>query len=332
MALVLLALLAACGGGEPDAAPGLRRGRAPGVGVGRLLIAWERGSAPRELVLIGASGVALGPAGGSLTRYLFASAERAADARFLAATFVPLEAETGQGRLRFAGSGRVRPSPAERRMIAEWARLAANEAAGGRVGGTYALVLAWHRGGAAGGECDDVAVYLTGEARAGSCVWGEELRGRLSPESLGRFYGWFDRYAPFQAAAEEESTGGPPSRLIFAGRGTAEVPARDREELERFAVAIHRELAARRPAPAAPPPAGTEPGAPGSGPSRPPAEPPAVPAVRLLRPPDPAPGRPAEIVVPAAALPKAPPPVPRPEPGSSSPPEPERPSADPRPG
>ena len=274
------------------------------------MIVWERGANPRERILIGTAGVVLGPEGGALAAYLFASPERAADARFLAATFAPFEVETGQGRLRFTGRGQVRPTPAERRMVVEWARLVANEATGGRVGGAYALALAWHRGGAAGGECDDVAVYLTGEARASSCAWGEELRGRLTPDSLGRLYDWFDRYAPFQEAAEVESAGGPPSRLIFAGRGPAEVPAGEREDLEQFALAIHRELAARRPAPAAPLPAGTEPGAPGSGPSRPSAQPPALPSVRLLRPADPAPGRPAEVVVPEAAVPKVPPPVP----------------------
>ena len=78
-------------------------------------------------------------------------------------------------------------------MVAEWARLAANEAAGGGWAGPTASSSAWHRGGAAGGECDDVAVYLIGEARAGSCAWGEELRGRLTDESLARLYGWFDR-------------------------------------------------------------------------------------------------------------------------------------------
>jgi hypothetical protein len=283
--------------------------------VGPLLVAWQRGSDPGEQVLIGTAGVAFGPAGAPLSRYLYENPERAADARFLRANFAPFETvsrrEAGGDRLRFAGAGRAPARASERRMVGEWVRVAAEEAAGGRGGAAYALALAWHRGGGTGGGCDDVAVYLTGEVRASACGWGEEVRGRLAREALDRLYGWFDRYRPFQRASEEEDAADVlPERMLFAGAGQSEVPPAERAAMQAFAAALHRELAARR-APAAAPqaPAGTEPG---EAPARKPAQPsvPPPPPQRLLRPPDPAPGRPTEVLVPQWAMPKTPPPLP----------------------
>lgn len=285
--------------------------------MGPLVVAWESGGPPRRRVLVGTAGVASGTAGGPLTRYFYSNPERAGDVRFLRGTFAPFAMPAaGGGRLRFAGTGRARASAAERRMIAEWTRLAAAESAGGPVGtvasgGTgYEIALAWHQGGGTGGGCDDVAVYLTGEARASSCGWGEELRGRLSREALERLYGWFDGYRPFQqATAGDGTTDELPARLIFAGHGQAEATPAERAAMDTFAAELHRELAARRRPPAGAP-AGSEPaGEPPAAPAAPslPAGPTA--AAHLLRPPDVV-SRPGQVLVPEWALPKKPPPLP----------------------
>ena len=79
----------------------------------------------------------------------------------------------------------------------EWSRQVAAEAAGGRGGAAYGLVFAWHQGGSSL-DCQDVAIYLTGDAVATSCGWDGEVRGRLEPGALGRVYDWFDRLQPFQ--------------------------------------------------------------------------------------------------------------------------------------
>ena len=108
-------------------------------------------------------------------------------------------------------------------MIREWSRQVAAEAAGGRGGSAYGLVFAWHQGGSSL-DCQDVAIYLTGEAVATSCGWDGEVRGRLEPGALGRVYDWFDRLQPFQegGAQTEDSLrpGALETRLIFAGKGT----------------------------------------------------------------------------------------------------------------
>jgi hypothetical protein len=312
-ALGVAVALGACGEERP-AAPPPAAAHPGGVGVGPLVVAWESSGASRRRVLVGTAGVASGTAGGPLALYLYVSPERAADVRFLRRAFAPFEtAAPSGGRLRFAGAGPARASAAERRMIAEWTRMAAAESTGGpgEAGAAYELALAWHRGGGTGGGCDDVVVYLTGEARASSCGWGEELRGRLSREALERLYGWFDRYRPFQQATTGEGPAGElPARLIFAGQGAAEAPAAERAAMEAFAAALHRELAARRRPPPGgeQAPAGSEP-APAPRPAA--ATTPPPPAAHLLRPPDAA-SRPAQVVVPEWALPKKPPPLPPP--------------------
>ncbi|HYO13358.1 MAG TPA: hypothetical protein VE685_09215, partial [Thermoanaerobaculia bacterium] len=318
--ILLLALWAvACNGGEPSSgkpsrgpAAGARSPAAP-AGKGRepkILVELRRGRNPQEVVLIGRGGALLGPAGGPLSRTVFSSRERAEDLRFFFRRYAPFRMPVPGGELVFRGTGRVRAGAAERRMIAEWARLVAVEAAGRAESAVYGLVLAWHRGGAPG-ICDEVSVYLTGEVRASSCSWNEEVRGRLAPENLPRLYDWFDRLAPFQTGGgEADLAGGTESRLIFAGRGREAASDAEIAAIQAFTPALFRELAARRPG--APfPPAGGTPAAQRPDGAKPAGPPPPAPP-RLLLPPDrpvgptgPKPGT--EVVL---EFPEEPPPVP----------------------
>ena len=317
--ILLLALWAmACNGGEPSSGKPARgpaaESRSPAAPAGKdaepkVLVELRRGRNPQGVVLIGRGGALMGPASGPLSRTVFSSRERAEDLRFFQRRYAPFRMPVPGGELVFRGKGRARAGTAERRMIAEWALLVAVEAAGRAESGVYGLVLAWHRGGAPG-ICDEVSVYLTGEVRAGSCSWDEEIRGRLAPENLPRLYDWFDRVAPFQAGGgEADLAGGTESRLIFAGRGREEASKAEIAAIQTLAPALFRELAARRPgapstpagAPAAQRPDATKPAGP----------PPPAPT-RLLLPPDrpagptgPKPGT--QIVL---EFPEEPPPVP----------------------
>jgi hypothetical protein len=327
LALLLVLGALACNGGEapPAKPPGKpSRGASPGPKPEqKALIELRRGRNPQEAVLIGRGGALVGPAGGSLQRILFSNRDRSADLRFFVRRYAPFRMPVPGGELVFRGRGRVRAGPVERRMIAEWARLVAAESGGAGGSAAFGLVLAWHRGGSAG-ICDDVAVYLTGEARASSCSWDEEVRGRLTPETLARVYDAFDRLSPFQTGGgEADLGGGTESRLIFAGRGKAEASRAEMAEIQALAPALFRELAARRPAAAAPPPPQPE-GTPAAKPAGPP---PPVPP-RLLLPPDRPAGSPtgpkagAEV---ALQFPEEPPPVPpspqpSPEPSQAPPP------------
>ncbi|HSF43676.1 MAG TPA: hypothetical protein VLT87_28040, partial [Thermoanaerobaculia bacterium] len=189
--LLLLALgLAACdktdlpkdlSGSASASAPGASPETSPAEGPGKgALLELRRWKDPGELVLVGKGGVLSGPMGGPFVRTVFSSRERAEDLRSFLRAYAPFRMPVPDGEMVFRGQGKARPGPVERRMIAEWARAVASEAAGGRGGDSYGLVLSWHRSGGTG-ICDDVTVYLTGEVRAASCSWEREARGRLAP-------------------------------------------------------------------------------------------------------------------------------------------------------
>ncbi|HSS48769.1 MAG TPA: hypothetical protein VLX28_07475, partial [Thermoanaerobaculia bacterium] len=169
-------------------------------------------------------------------------------------TYAPFEVKSPQGNLVFHGQGRVGAGAVEKRMIFEWARAVAAEAADGRVTEAYGLALAWHQGGSSG-ICRDVALYLTGEAVASACGWDKTVAGRLDPTALGQVYGWFDRLKPFQAGAGDQDMrqGSLETRLVFAGQGNHPAGAGEQAEMQTFGAALYGELAARK-EPAAPAP------------------------------------------------------------------------------
>ncbi|HSN87315.1 MAG TPA: hypothetical protein VL025_11185 [Thermoanaerobaculia bacterium] len=329
--LVLVGLLALGGGCDsggpggpppaaeaPEASPAQPSASAPPAtvpGVGEVRIEMLRGKDPQERIVIGDGGLALGPAGGPLSRLLFATPERLEDLKVFSQTYAPFQVRdttpAGTLQLVFRGRGRTRPGPAERRMILEWARHTATEAVRGRGRPPYGLALAWHRG-AGPGNCEEVSVFLTGEVRASSCGGREEISGRLATGPLTRLYAWFDRLKPVQVSGGvSEGRIESAQRLIFAGRGSQDAAPGDVQALQAFAAALHRELAARRgdPLPAQPGPL-PEPGrnrrtlAEASEASEPAAGP------SLLLPPRP-PGRSLrEVVIPQEAMPRQPPPIP----------------------
>jgi hypothetical protein len=284
-----------------------------------LEIELRRGEDPRELVRIGTRGVIIGPASGPLARKFFVDPRQADVAWYLLRTYAPFEAKTPAGEISFHGQGRVKTGATEQRMIREWTRQVAAEAAGGRGGAAYGLLLAWHQGGSSL-DCQDVVVYLTGEAVETSCAWDGEVRGRLEPGALGRVYVWFDRLRSFQAGGgqTEESLrpGALETRLVFAGKGTHPATDGEQAEIQSFAASLFAELAARRAGAAPPPPqAPAAPGKPGTPQKPAPAEPPPS---RLLLPPAALNPRPQEIVLQLPEKPPSPPPSPH-SPGPSLP-------------
>lgn len=220
----------------------------------RAAIEWLRFHDPRERVTIGAGGLAvgaLGAFGASQRLYPFPRRERAADVGFFAGTYAPFRARTADGELAFLGRGAAQAGETERRMILEWARLATLEAEAGPSASEVGLALAWHRGATSGGICDDLAVYLSGEVRAGNCFGGGEARGRLEPERLARLYRWFDTLKPFQSQAEQgERSDLLLERLVFAGRGAVPSTPHDTGAMEAFASALYHQLTTRTSPPA----------------------------------------------------------------------------------
>jgi hypothetical protein len=279
----------------------------------------RRGTGPQELVRIGIQGLVIGPAGGRLAVQLFAGPRRSDAAWYFLRTYAPFEMSSPQGNLVVHSKGRVSAGPVEKRMIFEWARSVAAEAADSRVTDAYGLVLAWHQGGSSG-ICRDVALYLSGDAIASACGWSADVQGRLDPAALSQVYGWFDRLKAFQAGAGDQDMrqGSLETRLVFAGHGSHPAGAAEQAEMQSFGAALYSELAARR-EPAAP----ATPAAPGPAALAKKALSPAPPSPsRLLLPPHPAsPKVDDEIVL---DLPAQPPPSPHGE-GAIPAPRPPRP-------
>jgi len=311
--ILLLAILGACGKvpqGKPAAAPAKKASSGPPLGI-----ELQRGKDPREMVWIGTRSVVIGPVSRPLARKFFVDPHRSDIAWYLLRAYAPFERKAPEWDLSFQGQGKVKAGATEQRMIFEWARQTAAEAAGGQGGVAYGLALTWHQGGSSL-DCQDVAVYLTGEAVASSCGWDGEVRGWLEPGALGRIYGWFDRLAPFQAGGgqtqESLRPGALETRLVFAGKGAKLATAAEETEVQSFGAGVFVELAARRNGAAPVPPPPPAPGAPQAK-----AAPVPPPVAHLLLPPGALNPRQEEIVL---QLPEKPPAVPEPSsPRPSSP-------------
>jgi hypothetical protein len=259
----------------------------------------QRGTDPRERVWIGTGSVVIGLVSRPPERKFFVDPHRSDMAWYLLRTYAPFERKAPEWDLSFHGQGKTKAGAAEQRMIFEWSRQTAAEAAGSQGGTAYGLVFTWHQGGSSL-DCQDVAVYLTGEAVASSCGWDGEVRGWLEPGALGRLYGWFDRLAPFQAGGgqtqESLRPGALETRLVFAGKGAKLATAAEETEVQSFGGALFTELAGRRNRNVA---AAPQPAAPGA--------PVPVPVSHLLLPPGALHPREAEVVVQAPEKPPAPP-------------------------
>jgi hypothetical protein len=202
----------------------------PGTEVVDPMVEWM-GSADGCLVAhITADEVTAGACDASLVTAPFTTADRPDELRGFAATYAPFVADTPAGAVTFRGTGTTPASPAEQRMIAEWARLVAQEAQAGRSGASWALAIAYHAEGGflpAGSpfQCWDVAVYLTGEyvvtgcADAGPVTYGQ---GRLDEQRLAELYDLVDELAPFEVSADDRAADGPATTLVFTGAGTIE--------------------------------------------------------------------------------------------------------------
>jgi len=245
---IVLIVLTACGGSGSAAHPdgSVPAERVPAEAEVRPgLVELRRWREPRQRVVIDRAGASIGPVGEPLVRKVFVEPGRLQDLLFFLRTYAPFRLRSQIGELAFGGQGPVKTGAVEQRMILEWARKVAAEVEGAPSDASYGLVLAWHRGEAAG-SCDDVAVFLDGEVRASSCSREGESRGRLRPESLARLDQWYDRLKPFQqTAGVEAGSGRVPVRLIFAGRGSHDPSPEDVAALQSLAATLHRELSLR---------------------------------------------------------------------------------------
>lgn len=173
--------------------------------------------------------------------------QRGVELAQFAAAYAPFEADTPAGYVLLQGKGTEQAPPAAQRMVAEWARLAYEEAAAGRSGASWGLAFAWHREGGIAGFCDVLTVYVTGQVYAGTCRGSEPqtlATAFLSPEQMTQVYAWVDGLQNFEvdttdAAAADAMT----VRMVFSGAGEQAASEADQQAILDFAAQLYAQLA-----------------------------------------------------------------------------------------
>ena len=133
--------------------------------------------------------------------------------------YAAFEAETPVGQVSFHGSGPNVATPAEQRMMAEWAQLTYAVAQSGRTGAAWGLAFAYNRSGGFAGFCDDVGVYLAGYASVSTCS-GLNATVPLTASQLQQVYDWYDHYGQIDYHYSDPAVADAMSiTLIMSGQG-----------------------------------------------------------------------------------------------------------------
>jgi hypothetical protein len=230
-----------------EAGANIQLAAAPTPAIEDLAIAWQQAAEGGcQQALIGPEAVAFGVCNGPLMAGKFVGDERVADLDDFVKTYQSFQAETPAGSVTFTGQGETVATEAEQRMIAEWARLVAQEAAFGRSGASWGLAFAWHREGGIAGFCDDLSVYVTGDVYATACGGEQPVelgRGRLTPEQLQQVYTWVDSLQGFELDQTDPATADAMMiRVVFSGAGTTEVTDADKQAIQDFAATLFEEF------------------------------------------------------------------------------------------
>lgn len=169
----------------------------------------------------------------------FPAGQRTAEMAALAALYQPFTAETAAGKIVFNGSGGQIASPDEERSVAEWARLVADEAAGGRGSAAAGQAFHWRRVGGIAGFCDELTVTVSGFAYPTSCKDNSAAnlgRVRLTAEQLHRLYAWVDGLKSFELDQSDPITAadGMSLRVTFSGAGSKAADQADQDAILAF--------------------------------------------------------------------------------------------------
>ncbi len=227
-----------------DAGDIVRLASAPVPQVGNPIISWQFTDDLCQATLIGDQGVAFGECNAPMITAQLTSEDRQADLEYFTEAYFPFQADTPAGKIVFTGKGTQKPTLAEKRMVAEWARLVYMEALAGRSGASYGLSLAWHREGGIAGFCDDISVYLTGEIYATSCKSGAATglgRSRLDAAQLAQIFAWVDKFKAFEISLSdgEGVMDSMTTYLAFSGAGDEQPTEEDQQAILKFAAELY---------------------------------------------------------------------------------------------
>ena len=152
--------------------------------------------------------------------------------------YASFEAETPAGSVVFTGTGSVPATPAEQRMIAEFARVASGMMASGHAGASFGLVLTLERTGGMLGVCETFEIYVTGEVFISSCKEGtpaELGRGRLTGVEMAQLFEMMDALRFFEwVDTSQVPVDGLAYDLLFFGTGDAEETEADTGALQQL--------------------------------------------------------------------------------------------------
>lgn len=200
---------------------------------------WRANGEPCQIASIGADGAAVGGCGDDALRTSFLTDDRQSDLAYYTRIYASFDADTPAGHLRFTGAGPASASAAEQRMLAEWARLVAQETETGRSGASWGQVLAWHREGGFAGFCDDLGVYASGNAIATSCRTNPpQDRGKrwLSAGQAQQLFDWADGLRSFEAGQKDAAKADAMTiRMVFTGTGAIPAGETDQQAMSTFA-------------------------------------------------------------------------------------------------
>jgi len=209
--------------------------------TGALLI-WESIDSPCETAAITLESLSYGKCGDPLTSVSMQVTNHSPRLAELSDLFASFSAETPAGNLIFKGMGDLVPTAAEKRAIAEWARLMFQVAQAGRIDSAWGMAFAWQREGGPGSFCDDVVVYLTGWVTASDCK-GYNVEGYLTASQLGELYAWVDGLTTIDyTQTYPASTAGLKMTLALAGNGQKQAEDETIKDIFEFAATLYTEL------------------------------------------------------------------------------------------
>lgn len=206
------------------------------------LLVWQGNDMPCNRALFFYGSVSVGECAGALVVTPMQVTGHGQRLDELISTYTSFSAETSAGNLMFYGTGNLVPTDAEKRAIAEWARLMFQVAQAGQTSASWRMAFAWHRDGGPGGFCDDVVVYLTGWVTASDCK-GYDVQGYLTASQLDQLYVWVDGLTTIDYTQTfPASTDGLKMTLALAGNGQKQAEDETILDIFEFAATLYTEL------------------------------------------------------------------------------------------
>lgn len=214
----------------------------------KMLLSWQSPPAlesPCQAAILGRERLAVGLCGGPMLAEPYSSEMRPQQLQEFVQTYAGFEAATTAGQVALSGQGPLSATPAEERMLAEWAALVWQEAGGDAApfaGESWPLAFTWHREGGFAGFCDDLVALVTGELAFSNCQGAppQDVSARfMTADELAQLYAWRERYAGFEWERTDPAKADAMTiRLRFVGQGQEEADASAQAALADFAAQL----------------------------------------------------------------------------------------------